>query len=57
MLLNIYLLALLPYNGQFIFSLIILYLGIQWTISYYAYQVIKNYGKTPIEQDPHLLKL
>lgn len=57
MLLNIYLLALLPYNGQFIFSLIILYLGIQWTISYYAYQVIKNYWKSPIEQDPNLLKL
>lgn len=43
MLLNCYLLTQLSYPGQLIFSLIVLYLGIQGTISYYAFQVIKNY--------------
>lgn len=44
MLLNCYLLTQLSYPGQLLFSLIVLYLGIQGTISYYAFQVIKNYA-------------
>lgn len=57
MLLNIYLLTQLPHNGQFLFSLIILYLGIQGTIFYYAYQVIKTYGTPQPPLDQNLLKL
>ena len=55
MLLNIYLLTQLPHNGQFLFSIIILYLGIQGTISYYAYQVIKSYGIPEAQPDKNII--
>lgn len=55
MLLNIYLLTQLPHNGQFLFSIIILYLGIQGTISYYAYQVIKSYEIPEPQPDKNII--
>lgn len=49
MLLNIVLLMRLSISGQLIFSLIFFYIGIQGTIAYYAFQLIKNYNVSSVE--------
>jgi hypothetical protein len=52
MLLNIYLLIKLPNQPwQIIFSLIFIYVGAQWWITYYAVQLIKEYWKNSIWEE------
>lgn len=58
MLLNIYLLIKLPNQPwQIIFSLIFIYVGAQWWITYYAVQLIKEYWENSIWEETDEEKL